>query len=258
MRPIEAIGRCRRWVTLAAVATTVAIAPAYAQAQQGEAPASESEVGARLRQMRDHFGPAVSARIDDVLSSARKAGIPEEVLVTKALEGAAKGVPGTRVVQALQAYSERLQRADRLLGGSAKSPVLVAAADALQKGVDPSAVRDVGRVAGADPLPLVVLGDLRDAGVPVGQAVQVVRQAIQQGRHGDQLLDVSAEVRRHIRTGKPPGQAAQEVLRALQGARPPDVPGKGNGHGNPPAARGGGPPGAGGGPPKGPHGSGGG
>lgn len=257
MRPFEGIGRCRRWVTLAAVAATVTIAPAYAQAQQGEAPASESEVGARLRQMRDHFGPAVSARIDDVLASARKAGIPQEVLITKALEGAAKGVSGDRVVQALQAYSQRLQRADRLLGGSARGPLLVAAADALQKGVDPNAVRDVGRAAGGDPLPLVVLGDLRDAGVPVGQAVQVVRQAIQQGRRGDQLLDVSAEVRRHIRAGKPPGQAAQEVVRALQGGGAPSSPGKGRGGGGPPGVRGG-PPGSGGGPSKGPHGSGGG
>jgi hypothetical protein len=231
------------------VALTVTVAPAYAQAQQGEAPASESEVGARLRQMRDHFGPAVSARIDDVLASARKAGVPEDVLITKALEGAAKGVPGTRVVEALRSYSERLQRADRLLGGSAGSPILVAAADALQKGVDPNAVGEVGRAAGGDPLPLVVLGDLRDAGVPVDQAVEVVRQALKQGRHGDQLLEVSAEVRRAIRAGKPPGQAAQEVGRALQGAGAPSPMGKGQGNGGPRGAKGGGPPGSGGGPP---------
>ncbi|GEM_PF-608635 len=258
MGPVQGTGRCRRWLACVAVALMVTVAPAYAQAQQGEAPASESEVGARLRQMRDHFGPAVSARIDDVLASARKAGVPEDVLITKALEGAAKGVPGTRVVEALKSYSERLQRADRLLGGSAGSAILVAAADALQKGVDPNAVAEVGRAAGGDPLPLVVLGDLRDAGVPVDQAVAVVRQALKQGRHGDRLLEVSAEVRRAIRAGKPPGQAAQEVGRALQGAGAPTPAGKGQGNGGPRGAKGGGPPGSGGGPPGRPHGSGGG
>jgi hypothetical protein len=218
---------CRRWLTGLAVALTLTAAPAHARGQQRQAPASKGEVGARLRQVRDHFGPAVSARIDDVLARARKSGVPEDLLVTKALEGAAKGVPGDRVVVALRDYEKRLERARGLLGGSPASPVLVAAADALQKGVEPGAVRSVGRAAGGDPLPLVLLGDLLDAGVPVGQAVEVVQTALRKGRRGDQLMEVGAQVRRFIRQGHAPGVAAQEVGRAIQGGQIPPMGGRG-------------------------------
>lgn len=254
MRRIQDRVTCRYGLWGLAMVLVAAAPPAPARAQQGEAPASESEVGVRLRQVRDHFGPAVSARIDDVLASARKAGVPEDVLVTKALEGAAKGVSGPRVVDALQAYSKRLETANRLLGGSPRTSVLVAAADALEKGVDPVAIRDVGRAAGGDPLALVVLGDLNEARVPTAQAVEVVREALSQGKRGDGLLDISAEVRRNIREGKPPGQAAQAVTQALKGGGPPGPAGQGSGKGGgPPAGRP-----KGGGPPHVPHGPGGG
>ncbi len=243
MKVIQGPRHGRIWLTVLAVGMVTAAAPAYAQAQQAEAPASESEIGARLRQMRDHFGPSVSARIDDVLTAARRKGVPEQILVTKALEGAAKGVPGDRVVSALQSYAGRLERARSLLGGSAGDPLLVAGADALQKGVDPNAVRSVGRASGGDPMPLVVLGDLLDAGVPVGQAVPLVQQALQQGRHGESLLEVPARVRQLMRQGTPPGQAAREVGRSLgAGSGSAGTPGSGPGKARGSGAHGGGPP----------------
>jgi len=227
-------------------------------AQQGNAPAAQAELGAKLEQVRTRFGPAVSSQIEDLLSRARSAGVPESLVLDKALEGAAKGVPGPRVVQALQAYQRRLGRARDLLGPSADAALLVAGADALQKDVPESAVRSVGRTGAGDPMALVALGDLIDAGVPVDRAVSVVRTALQKGRRGDQLLDVPARVRSLMRQGTPPGQAAETVGKALgKGGPPGGPPGQARGAGKAGGPGKGGPPGGAGGPGgKGPGGSG--
>ncbi|HKK27666.1 MAG TPA: hypothetical protein VKB18_06260 [Gemmatimonadota bacterium] len=220
-------------------ACTALWTPAWAQ--QGNAPATRADLGAKLEQVRSQFGPAVSSRIEDLLSDARSAGVPESLVLDKALEGAAKGVPGPRVVQALETYASRLSATRKLLGRSADGSMLVAGADALQKGVPEGAVRAVGTTGGGDPMALVALGDLLDAGVPVDQAVDVVQKALKKGQRGDQLLDVPARVRSLIRQGTSPGQAAGTVGSAIGNGGPPGgaPPGQAKGAGQ---GKGGGPP----------------
>jgi len=227
-------------VALAACACVALGTPV--RAQQGNAPAARADLGAKLEQVRSQYGPAVSSQIEDLLSDARSAGVPESLVLDKALEGAAKGVPGPRVVQALRTYQSRLARVRGLLGRSAHGSLLVAGADALQKGVPDGAVRAVGTASGGDPMALVALGDLLDAGVPVDQAVDVVQKALKKGQRGDQLLDVPARVRSLIRQGTPPGQAAGTVGAAIGKGGPPGgtPPGRARGAGK---GQGGGPPG---------------
>lgn len=247
--------RLRRMLTgtLVVLGTTMvagAATASMAQAQQGEAPTAGGELGAVLERVRGAFDAASAARIEELAASAAEAGVPRRILLDKALEGAAKGVPAERVVPALSTYSERLVQARGILGEQVGASALVAGADALQKGVSTDHLRSVARADGDQEISIVVLGDLVDAGIPADRAVEVVSAALEQGRTGQGLLAVPSEVRGMLRQGMPPAEAATEIQRRIRaGELPPGAAG------NPPGQRGS--EGRGGGPPGGGQGSGG-
>lgn len=244
--------------TLVVLGTTMvagAATASTAQAQQGETPAAGGELGAVLERVRGAFDAASAARIEELAASAAEAGVPRRILLDKALEGAAKGVPAERVVSALSTYSERLVQARGILGEQVGASVLVAGADALQKGVSTDHLRSVVRANGNQEISIVVLGDLVDAGLPADRAVEVVSAALEQGRTGQGLLAVPSEVRGMLRQGMPPAEAATEIQRRIRaGELPPGAAGSPPGQRGP-EGRSGGPPG--GGPPGGGQGSGG-
>lgn len=237
----------------AVVATTATAS--LAQAQQGETPAAGGELGAMLERVRGAYDPASAARIEEMAATAAEAGVPREILLDKALEGAAKAVPAQRVLPALARYSERLIQARRILGEGVRGSALVAGADALQKGVSPDHLRTVARRDGARGIAIVVLGDLVEAGIPTERAVDVVSAALDQGRTGQALLVVPAQVRGMLRQGMPPAEAASEVQRRIRAGElppgaagaPPGQRGPGERSGGPGAGSGsgGGPPGQG-------------
>ena len=131
---------------------------------------------ARLRQA---YSPEAAAQIEAVVEAAGRNGVPVGPLYDKALEGAAKRVPPARVMPALREYSGRMQRAQGLLGGTPDAAWVVAGADALRRGVAADALTSIGREAGTrTPMALVVMGDLLDAGVPAGRAMEVMREAL--------------------------------------------------------------------------------
>lgn len=253
--------RLRRMLTgtLVVLGTTMvagAATASTAQAQQGEAPAAGGELGAVLERVRGAFDAASAARIEELAASAAEAGVPRRILLDKALEGAAKGVPAERVIPALSTYSERLVQARGILGEQVDASALVAGADALQKGVSTDHLRSVARADGNQEISIVVLGDLVDAGIPADRAVEVVSAALEQGRTGQGLLAVPSEVRGMLRQGMPPAEAATEIQRRIRaGELPPGLAGNPPGQRGPEGRSGGGPPG--GGPPGGGQGSGG-
>ena len=184
--------------------------------------------------VREVYDPASVERIQAVVQEAEPRQVPPEPILEKALEGAAKGVPFHRVLPALHEYAARLGHAARLLPPAHSRAGLVAGADALRRGVPHEAVGEIARAKPeAAPTSLVVLGDLVEAGVPVPQARETVREMMRRGASMPELLDLPAMIRRRIREGMPPGEAARGV-------------GAGLGLGGPPA-RAGGPPAAGGG-----------
>ena len=221
--------------------------------------AAQEDAGfARIRRV---FPPAAAERIEAIVQDSRASGVPADALLSKALEGAAKGVPADRVIAVLSEYATRLGEARGLVGSGRGADEVVAAADALRRGVPPDAVQAVAEArAGDAAVPLIVLGDLMEAGVPVEQARQVVSEALQRGGADEQLLAIPGAVRRMIRDGRGPGEAASAVRRGFQsGQLPPGIPaaprGAGPG-GGPPVPPGTGPPGGKGkgkgkGPPKG-------
>jgi hypothetical protein len=161
----------------------------------------------------------VFEQIEAVASSAQQEGIPGDILFNKALEGAAKHVPPDRILPAVQAYASRLRAAQGAFGAEAGGPLLVAGADALQRGVSAGLLRGLG---GGDPEPspmaVLVLSDLVEAGVPGDQALTLVREAVRR-RAGDQrMLDLPAEVRGLMRQGRSATDAVDQVRRSMGGA----------------------------------------
>jgi len=159
-------------------------------------------------------------------------GIPTEPLYIKALEGTAKRVPPDRLLPAVRAYGDRLGEARRAFGDGAPTPLLVAGADALQRGVRPEALRAMPADRPRSPMAIVVLADLLESGVPEDRALMMLREVMAQRPRDDRMLDVSARVRHLIRQGLTPQEAVEQVRRNLQRSRdgsmgPPIPPGTG-------------------------------
>lgn len=168
----------------------------------------------------------LSALADEMAAS----GIPGEPLYVKALEGTAKRVPPDRLLPAVRAYAGRLGEARRAFGVGADTPLLVAGADALQRGVPSETLREFPADRPRSPMAVMVLADLLESGVPTDRALAILREVMTQRARDDRMLDISARVRRLIRQGLTPQEAIDRVRRNLQRARdgslgPPVPPG---------------------------------
>lgn len=87
---------------------------------------------------------AITALID----SAARAGLPREPLVLRALEGAAKGIPGPRVRLVLARYRDAMTRAQEFVGPGGDPTELSTAAAALLEGVPPAHLAELRRLRG--------------------------------------------------------------------------------------------------------------
>jgi hypothetical protein len=163
--------------------------------------------------------PAVYAELDALATNLAPEGVPSEPLYAKALEGAAKRVPPDRIVPAVRNYAMRLGEARQALGTSAAVPLLVAGADALQRGVSREALRSLSSDRPRSPLALLALAELVESGVPPERAIAILRDVMAQSTNDGGMLDVAARVRRLVRQGATPQEALDRVLRALQRER---------------------------------------
>ncbi|GMR12577.1 MAG: hypothetical protein BMS9Abin29_0767 [Gemmatimonadota bacterium] len=175
----------------------------------------------RLARLREAYSAEAMVRIESIVTGARQAGVPIGPIYNKALEGAAKGVPANLVVPALSEFAGRMGRARELLGPTAQAPWVVAGADALRRGVAPELVATIGRdAANRAPIALLMVGDLVEAGVPPDRALEVLREALSRTRGEDELRDVPATIRRLVRQGSRPRDAARDVLNAIRRGTP--------------------------------------
>lgn len=183
---------------------------------------------------RDRAQSAVSPdlfrELTTLVDEMAASDIPGEPLYIKALEGTAKRVPADRLLPAVRAYAGRLGEARRAFGVGAPTPLLVAGADALQRGVSPEALRSLPADRPRSPMAVMVLADLLESGVPADRALAILREVMGQRARDGRMLDISARVRRLIRQGLTPQEAIERVRRNLQRARdgsigPPVPPG---------------------------------
>jgi hypothetical protein len=155
--------------------------------------------------------------VNAIIDSARVAKLPTAPLVDKALEGAAKGSESSKIIVAVHQLSGRLGSAKRVLGPSATSDEIKAAAGAIDVGVSP---RDLERVRGASgkravTMPLAVLTDLIGREVPIPTATDLVVQMTRSGVKDSDLAAFQRNVRADIDRGADPTVAATTRARGL-------------------------------------------
>jgi hypothetical protein len=157
--------------------------------------------------------PAVNAVID----SARLARLPTAPLVDKALEGAAKGSEGTKIVAAVQQLSMRMGTARKVLGTSASADEIKVAASAIAAGVSGRDLAVLRSAAGkrAMTMPLQVLTDLIGRDIPVPTATNLVLQLERSGVKDADLSLFQRNVRADIERGAEPAAAASTRARGL-------------------------------------------
>ncbi|GMV08063.1 MAG: hypothetical protein AMXMBFR53_43380 [Gemmatimonadota bacterium] len=203
--------------TLALLAMALGFAPVAAQ----ETPRSRAQ---------GVLPAEVFAQVDAAARAAEAEGIPGEILFNKALEGAAKGAPPERLVPAVTAYAGRLREARTAFGADAGAPLLVAGADALQRGVGAGLLQGLGRSEERSPMACLVLADLVEMGLGDDHALSLVREALRVRAREQQMLDMPAQVRRLMSQGRSAQDAVEQVRRGLQrgrggGVTPPVAPG---------------------------------
>jgi hypothetical protein len=177
------------------------------------------DVAARLN---GRTPPAVAQAVQGIADDARARGLPVELLVQKALEGGAKGVPVDRVIAAVRVLAGRLDEArGALQQGGIRTPspeAVESGVYALNAGLNARQVRDLGRVS-RDPydpaLTLRIAATLTALGVPAREGLELVEHMIQDRRGPRELLDLPNEVRE----GMARGATAAEAAEGLEGGQ---------------------------------------
>src|SRR5262245_46502152 len=158
--------------------------------------------------------PQVAEVLREVTARALRDSIPVRQLEDKALEGTAKQVPPARIADALRKLGTELADARSLLRQGGPTTKLsegdiVAASDARRRGVPGEEIVALRRESpGASMVvPLTVLGELVDRGVPVGQARATIAAMLKDGRSMDQVAQLPGKVDVGIRVGASPAAA---------------------------------------------------
>lgn len=186
--------RSRCLVLAAALGLSLALAPAAA----AQDPRLEARVDGRTR-----------AQLAPILDSARRAGLPLEPLIDKALEGDSKGAPRQRIVAAVRALAGTLGTARDALGRGASEPEIIAAADAIEAGISPREVGVLRNLLLSRPItvPLAVLADLVARGVPPDTAAYAVLNLARVQAADAQFVGLRIDVERDIGSGIAPATA---------------------------------------------------
>jgi len=174
------------------------------------------------------FDSATASGLRKLLDSAAELGIPTGPLVDRALEGAARRVNGAQILKVVRAHMTALLQARDVLGTGTPAEELDAGARALRAGVDANALAAVRatRAPGAALIPLVVLTDIVQRGVPQITARDAVASLSKQPGSDEMLKGLQSLVAKNAVRG--PGMAVDALNRYLRGtvsgATPPSAP----------------------------------
>ena len=169
--------------------------------------------------------PRLAARLDKptqvavnaIVDSARLAKLPTAPLIDKALEGAAKGSDGPKIVVAVHQLSVRMSSARTVLGANATSDEIKSASAAIEAGVSDRDLARVRAAAGKRPItmPLAVLTDLIGRQIDVTAATNLVIQLERSGVKDQEFTLFQRNVDADIDHGADPTVAAQTRARGL-------------------------------------------
>ena len=181
-----------------------------------------ARAGAQTEKLAGHFPAAAESSLRAVIDSARAEALPLEPLVQRALEGARRGVEPARVVEVVRALRVRLGTARRSLGSAATEAELVAAASAIYVGVSADTLAQLRQLqqGRSIALPLVVLADMVQQGVPRDTATQIILSFTRAGIDDEGYQTLRQAVLLDIRSGVPAAAAAATRARGALLGRP--------------------------------------
>lgn len=183
--------------------------------------------------LRQRLDPQTFAAVRAIMDSARADSVPTGPLADKALEGAAKHVPAARILTAVRQLRSELANARGLLrAGAPGAPLgteeIVAAADARRRGVPAADVTQLRHDVTATTslvVPLTVLGDLIQRGVPADQARGAIEQLVTSGVSAQQIADIPSRMDVGLKVGAPPLDALRSASPIPLHPLPPSRPG---------------------------------
>lgn len=190
----------------------------------------DTAAGSHDARLETRLPAEARAPVRSIIDSARAHGLPVEPLVQKALEGASRGADAKLIVRVVSALADRLSAARFALGGESTETELVAAAGALNLGIPNTTLRDLRR---SQPdrsvaLPLVVLADIVQRGVPVDTASSVIMSLSRAGMPEAEFHSLRRAVMQDIGSGANPAAAAstraQGILLRVKVVTPPPTP----------------------------------
>ncbi len=198
-----------------ALLTALLISPRPAHAQDA----------AQTARLRTSMSAGAYATFNAAVTGARERGLPTEPLVSKAMEGVAKGVPGDRIAFAVRDLSTRMTRAQLVLRSgvganrAATSAEVVAVADALQRNVPEDVLRRLAAdAAGRATIAATsyAVADLVSQGVPIAVGVQVLAAWRARGADPAALSEIGGTVERLVRQGIAPARAGSGIAAGLR------------------------------------------
>lgn len=174
-----------------------------------------------LARVRARFPAPAMQRLETIIEGAEGDGVPRVLLVEKAVEGAAKGHEPDVVIGAVSTLAGELRATVRLLGHDTPPAGLEKATDAIRHGVQPGVVRELAARNPDDfPILLQAIEDLLHAGVELDAAQGMVLDASSRGMESQDVLTLPATVRRLVREGRSPVEAATSIRQSLRQGRP--------------------------------------
>jgi hypothetical protein len=175
--------------------------------------------------------PAVAgaqSTVEQVIDSARIAGLPVAPLQAKAAEGRLKQASDVRILAAVRSLAGRLGEIRKEFGTTLDDAVLTSAATALAAGVPMSAIHDMKNAAAGSRDPagdlasaLVAVTDLVTQRVPTGPAISAVQSLLARRASPEQYARLRAGVVEVITSGRSPDQAVRSTTEAIVKSLPP-------------------------------------
>ena len=163
------------------------------------------------------FDTLTAFGLQALLDSVSAKGIPTAPLINRALEGAARRVNGKIILQVVRAHALALGQAREALGASSPLDELEAGAVALRAGIDVGTLVDLRAVrptAGSATVPLVVLADVLERGVPKADARNAVTTIAKMPKSDEALNGLQSTVAKN--SGRGPGMAQDALNRYLR------------------------------------------
>ncbi|MGH7460730.1 MAG: hypothetical protein ACREMA_06840 [Longimicrobiales bacterium] len=160
-------------------------------ATTGIAAAQARDASNRLKEV---LPPDVAERVLARIAEARARELPATALEQRALKFAAKGVDPAAIEQSVSEHIDRLVSARQALeaprGRRADGGELEAGAEAVRRGIGPSGLSELASAAPSGrslAVPLYVLANLLDRGLPADEAIQRVYDRLA-ARAGDEEI----------------------------------------------------------------------